>query len=166
MVGRLLLTIAAATPLAGCATTLPPPAPGYERVTLADLHRRPDYWHGRDIELRGFAVREFENSNIFPSYGAYCDGGMAGYLSAVGVEWPGERGDPMPYNRSYVLLRGTFENTRYGRRPDLDTEEGIVIVMANSWSFGPIHDVEIAAVFTDPKPTCSSAPMDQEGWEP
>lgn len=146
--------------------SLPPPVPGYERVSIAQLHANPERWDGQAIEVYGFAVREFENSNLYPSYGAYCGGSGGGYASAVGVEWPDELSTPLPYNRSYVLLRGTFENTRYGRRPDLDTDEGIVIVIANSWSFGPIRDIEIAAVLSDLKPTCSSAPMDQEGWRP
>src|SRR5580765_3208426 len=94
--------------LAGCTT--PDGAarvPSIAHANPASIAASPSRWDGREVEVVGLLVWQFENLGLYQSYGAYCRGGEKVAISADWQNWPGiTKAD----NRREVVVRGIFRN--------------------------------------------------------
>jgi len=94
--------------LAGCTTVAqhrPPTRPA--KVNPASIAAAPATWDGREVEVVGLVVWEFERLGLYQSYGAYCRGGEKVAIYVQWQDWPGvSRAD----NRRTVMVRGIFRN--------------------------------------------------------
>ena len=78
---------------------------GIVRINPASLATDPARWDGRQVEVVGLLVWEFENLGLYQSYGAYCRGGEKAAIHVQWSQWPGvTRKD----SRRQVVVRGTF----------------------------------------------------------
>src|SRR6476660_9838782 len=94
--------------LAGC-TTVPsaPRSVGPAKVNPASIAATPATWAGRQVEVVGLLVWEFERLRLFQSYGAYCRDAEKTSIAVDWNKWPGvSRAD----NRRMVMVRGIFTN--------------------------------------------------------
>ena len=84
---------------------------GIVRINPASLAADPARWDGRQVEVVGLLVWEFENLGLYQSYGAYCRGAEKAAIAVDWDKWPGvTRAD----NRRRVAVRGTFRHV-YGK---------------------------------------------------
>jgi hypothetical protein len=97
--------------LSACATTRGLTGQsGPVKINPASLAANPAAYDGRQVEVVGLVVWEFERLGLYQSYGAYCRGAEK---SAIAVDWHSWPGVIKVDNRRMALLRGTFRN-RYG----------------------------------------------------
>jgi hypothetical protein len=111
---QMTLMAAATFMLAACATPSRP-RDTIAKVNPASIAASPAEWDGRQVEMVGLLVWEFENQALYQSYGAYCRGGENAAIHAQWEQWPGvTRKD----SRRRVVVRGTFRNKVGMRQPD------------------------------------------------
>ena len=90
--------------LSACATTTGQPS-GPIKVNPASIAANPTAYNGREVEVVGLVVNEFEHHELAQSYGAYCRGADN---SAISVHWDNWPGVTKADNRRMVMVRGTF----------------------------------------------------------
>ena len=76
---------AATVLLAGCATVAPSPA-GPAKINPASLAAAPAQWDGKEVEVTGLLVWEFERLRLFQSYGAYCRDAETSSMAWIGPD--------------------------------------------------------------------------------
>ena len=92
--------------LAGCAT-ISKPRDTIAKVNPASVAASPAEWDGRQVEMVGLLVWEFENLALYQDYGTYC---RAGERTAIYVDWHNWPGVTRGDNRRRVVVRGVFRN--------------------------------------------------------
>lgn len=105
---KIMLVIAAAAVLPGCATlrTLKQ-GDGIARVNPASIASAPAEWDGREVEMIGLLVWESDTLGLYQSYGAYCRRGEQSAIHVDWTQWPGvSRAD----SRRRAIVRGVFRN--------------------------------------------------------
>jgi len=116
--------------LAGC-TSLPDTDIGPPRVEISQLIADPEKYNGMRIRVEGWAVRGFEDHNLYPSRAAACN--RRGKATEVGAEWD-ESHLAYPSMREGVF-DATFRNKLSGAQPDGS------IIINTAMSFGPLEDI-------------------------
>jgi hypothetical protein len=133
--------------LSACATTRGPAGP--VKINPASLAANPGAYDGRDVEVVGLVVWEFERLGLYQSYGAYCRGAEK---SAIAVDWHSWPGVTKADNRRMVLLRGTFHN-RYGvAQPGRS-----IVISSGAPGPGPLEPGTIVRWLSRPEKSCPRA---------
>ena len=143
------ISIAAATfMLAGCATT-PRPRDTVARVNPASVAAAPAEWDGRQVEMVGLLVWEFENLGLYQDYGTFCRGGERTAISVDWRNWPGvTRAD----SRRRVVVRGVFHNKVGVPQPN-----GSIMVSNAAPGPGPLEPGQVVRWLSPPRKPCPKA---------
>ena len=142
MIRSASLALVVAISLSGCTTMLRDP--DFMQVTIAELRADPEAWDGRKVEVRGYAVSEFENYNLYPNIEAFCRQLTDNRVGlSVGVEWWDANRSGI--NRRIVIVRRTFENLLSARPP---------LTVSSAHSFGPITEPFVAEVYPQQMGEC------------
>jgi len=146
---RLMLTAIALT-LSACAIVRDRgPADGVARINPASVAASPGTWDGRQVEMIGLLVWEFENLGLYQSYGAYCRGAERAAIYVNWRAWPGiTRAD----NRRRVMIRGTFRNLANNKQSD-----GSILVTNAAPGPGPLEPGSIVRWLSPPLKPCPVA---------
>src|SRR6476659_1407229 len=118
--------------LAGCTTVAqhrPPTRPA--KVNPASIAAAPATWDGREVEVVGLVVWEFERLGLYQSYGAYC---RSAEKSAIAVDWHSWPGVTKADNRRMALVRRTFHN-HYG----VAQHDGSIVISNGAPGPGPLE---------------------------
>lgn len=129
--------------LVGC-TSVPDTEIGPPHVEIADLVAAPEKYDGMRIRIEGWAVRSFEDYNLYPSRAAACD--RRGKSINVGAEWDDSH---LPYRSMRKgVFDATFRNKLLRSQPDGS------IVISTAMSFGPLEDIRLVEWKSASSPTC------------
>lgn len=145
-----IVLIAAAITLSTCAAIrIPERGDGIVRINPASLAAEPARWDGRQVEVVGLLVWEFENLGLYQSYGAYCRGGEKAAIHVQWSQWPGvTRKD----SRRRVIIRGTFRNRVGVAQPD-----GSILVTNAAPGPGPLEPGHVVRWLSRPAKPCPRA---------
>lgn len=143
----ILWTLASLT-VAACAT-LPGPRDGVAHVNPASVAASPAEWDGREVEMVGLLVWEFENLAFYQGYGAYCRGGER---TAIYVDWHNWAGVTRADNRRRVMVRGVFRNKVGVKQPD-----GSILLSNAASGPGPLEPGHVVRWLSPPAKPCPRA---------
>ena len=147
---RRILVTTVVLALTGCATVSRHREPaGPAKVNPASIAAEPSTWDGRDVQIVGFLVWEFERLGLYQSYGAYC---RDAEKSAIAVDWHSWPGVTRADNRRQVMVRGTFRN-RYGT----PQPGGQIIISNGAPGPGPLEPGAIIRWLSPPAKPCPKA---------
>ena len=136
--------------LSACATTRGPAGPvGPTKINPASLAANPAAYDGREVEVVGLVVWEFERLGLYQSYGAYCRGAEK---SAIAVDWHSWPGVTKADNRRIALVRGAFHN-RYG----VAQHDGSIVISNGAPGPGPLEPGSIVRWLSLPDKPCPKA---------
>jgi hypothetical protein len=134
--------------IAACATR-PAPRDAIAHVNPASVAASPAEWDGREVELVGFLVWEFENQALYQSYGAYCRGAEKAAIYVQWEQWPGvTRKD----SRRRVVVRGTFRNKVGVPQPG-----GSILISNAASGPGPLEPGHVVRWLSPPLKPCPRA---------
>ena len=142
--------IAASITLSTCASIRPHErGDGIVRINPASLAADPARWDGKQVEIVGLLVWEFENLGLYQRYGAYCRGADKAAIYVQWAQWPGvTRKD----SRRRVIVRGIFRN-KVGV-----TQPGGAILVSNAASGpGPLEPGQVVRWLSKPAKPCPRA---------
>ena len=146
---RLVILIAAASvTLVGCATTSRP-RDTIAHVNPASIAASPAEWDGREVEMVGLLVWEFENLGLYQSYGAFCRGGER---TAVYVNWHNWPGVTRSDSRRQVMVRGVFHN-----RTSVTQPNGSILITNAAPGPGPLEPGQVVRFLSAPLKPCPKA---------
>jgi hypothetical protein len=115
----------------------------------ASIAAAPASYDGREVEVVGLLVWEFENLGLYQSYGAFCRGGEKTAIAVDWDKWPGvSRAD----DRRLVIVRGIFRN-RYG----VAQPNGQIIVSNGTPGPGPLEPGAVVRWLSKPEKPCPKA---------
>ena len=142
--------IAAAATLSACASIRSPArGDGIVRINPASLAADPARWDGRQVEVVGLLVWEFENFGLYQSYGAYCRGAEKAAIHVQWEQWPGvSRKD----SRREVMVRGIFRN-----RVGIPQPGGAVLISTAASEPGPLEPGAVVKWLSRPAKPCPLA---------
>jgi hypothetical protein len=143
----ILWTVASLT-VAACATR-PGQRDGVAHVNPASVAASPAEWDGREVEMVGLLVWEFENFALYQSYGAYCRGGER---TAIYVDWRNWAGVTRGDNRRGVMVRGVFRNKVGVKQPD-----GSILLSNAASGPGPLDPGHVVRWLSPPAKPCPRA---------
>jgi hypothetical protein len=143
----ILWTVASLT-VAACATR-PGPRDEVAHVNPASVAASPAEWDGREVEMVGLLVWEFENLAFYQSYGAYCRGGER---TAIYVDWHNWAGVTRGDNRRRVMVRGVFRNKVGVKQPD-----GSILLSNAASGPGPLEPGHVVRWLSPPAKPCPRA---------
>jgi hypothetical protein len=118
--------------LVGC-TSVPDTENGPPLVEIADLVAAPEKYEGMRIRIEGWAVRSFEDYNLYPSRVAACD--RRGKSNKVGAEWDDSH---LTYR---TMRKGVFDATFRNKFFRSQPEEPMIV--STAMSFGPLEDIRV-----------------------
>ena len=145
---KIILWTVASLAIAGCATR-PAQRDRIAHVNPASVAASPAEWDGREVEMVGLVVWEFESLALYQSYAAYCRGGEHTAIYADWRVWPGvTRGD----NRRRVIVRGVFRNKVGVKQPD-----GSILVSTGAEGPGPLDPGYVVRWLSPPLKPCPKA---------
>ena len=146
---RSVSLVAAATfTLAACATPSRP-RDTIAHVNPASIAASPAEWDGREVEVVGLLVWEFENQALYQSYGAYCRGAEKGAIHVQWEQWPGvTRKD----SRRRLVVRGIFRNKVGVRQPG-----GSILISNAAPGPGPLEPGSVVRWLSPPAKPCPKA---------
>lgn len=146
---RLVLLPALAL-LTGCAAgTSVVRTAGPAKVNPASIAANPAAYDGREVEVVGFLVYEFEHHGLHQSYGAYCRAGEKTAIYASWERWPGvTRAD----NRRQVVVRGRFHNLQGVVQPN-----GKLLLSNGAPGPGPLEPGYVVRWLSAPSKPCPKA---------
>jgi starvation-inducible outer membrane lipoprotein len=134
--------------IAACATR-PAARDAIAHVNPASVAAAPAEWDGREIEMVGFLVWEFENQALYQSYGAYCRGAEKAAIYVQWSHWPGvTRKD----SRRRVVVRGTFRNKAGVPQPG-----GSILISNAAPGPGPLEPGHVVRWLSRPLKPCPRA---------
>lgn len=139
----LFITLVFGLAQAGC-TSLPDTQIGPPRVEIADLVGAPEKYEGMRIRIEGWAVRSFEDYNLYPSRAAACD--VKGKSMNVGAEWD----DSHLTYRS--MRKGVFDATFTNKLSQSQPDGSITV--STAMSFGPLVDIRLVEWKSAPSSSC------------
>lgn len=142
--------IAAAVTLSACASIRSPArGDGIVRINPASLAADPARWDGRQVEVVGLLVWEFENFGLYQSYGAYCRGADKAAIHVQWGQWPGvSRKD----NRRRLVVRGIFRNRVGAPQPN-----GAILISNAAPGPGPLEPGQVVRWLSPPLKPCPRA---------
>jgi hypothetical protein len=146
---RFIVSVAAATfMLAGC-STLSKPRDRFAKVNPASVAASPAEWDGRQVEMVGLLVWEFENLGLYQDYGTFCRGGERTAIYVNWRNWPGvKRAD----SRRLVVVRGVFRNG-----PGVNQTGGTILVTNAAPGPGPLEPGQVVRFLSRPAKPCPKA---------
>src|SRR5258705_9570679 len=106
--GSVSVTAMATIMLAACAT-ISKPRDAIARVNPASVAASPAEWDGRQVEMVGLLVWEFENLALYQDYGTFCRGGER---TAIYVDWHNWPGVTRADSRRRIVVRGVLRNRK------------------------------------------------------
>jgi hypothetical protein len=122
---------------------------GIVRINPASLAADPARWDGRQVEVVGLLVWEFENLGLYQSYGAYCRGGEKAAIHVQWSQWPGvTRKD----SRRRVIIRGIFRHKVGVAEPD-----GSILITNAAPGPGPLEPGRVVRWLSPPAKPCPRA---------
>ena len=139
--------VATAVVLAGCAT-LTKPRDSVARVNPASIAASPGEWDGRQVEMVGLLVWEFENLGLYQDYGSFCRGGER---TAIYVDWHSWPGVTRADSRRRVVVRGVFHNRK------IVQADGSMIVTSGFPGPGPLAPGQVVRWLSAPAKPCPKA---------
>lgn len=132
---------------AACVTRSAPRGDGIVRINPASLAADPARWDGKQVEIVGLLVWEFENLGLYQSYGAYCRGAEN---AAIAVDWDKWPGVTRKDSRRRVVVRGTFRYV-YGKSgPN-------IVVSTGAPGPGPLEPGGVVRWLSKPAKPCPRA---------
>jgi hypothetical protein len=142
------IILTAALALSACATLRhsAPAADGIARVNPASVAASPAEWDGREVEMIGLLVWEFEHSGLHQSYGTYCRGGEK---TAIYVNWRSWPGVTRRDSRRRVVVRGTFRNLQGVTQPG-----GAILLSNAAPGPGPLEPGAVVRWLSPPMKLC------------
>ena len=145
---KAILLGSAAIALSACAAIRDsrPMADRIARVNPASVAASPAAWDGREVEMVGLLVWEFENLGLYQSYGTYC---RRGEKTAVYVPWDSWAGVTRADNRRRVIVRGTFRNRVGVTQPD-----GSIVISTGAPGPGPLEPGVVVRWLSAPLKSC------------
>ena len=143
----ILWTVASLT--VGACATRPGPRDGVAHVNPASVAASPAEWDGREVEMVGLLVWEFENLAFYQGYGAYCRGGER---TAIYVDWHNWAGVTRADNRRRVMVRGVFRNKVGVKQPD-----GSILLSNAASGPGPLEPGHVVRWLSPPAKPCPRA---------
>src|SRR6185369_5932511 len=118
-------------------------------INPASLANAPQQFDGRQVEVTGLLVWEFENLGLYQSYGAYCRGGEKAVIYVDWGHWPGvTKAD----SRRQVIVRGTFRNRGGVAQPN-----GSILISTGAPGSGPRGPGNIVRWLSRAAKPCPSA---------
>lgn len=145
---RMILIATVASALAACAIT-PKPRDTIAKVNPASIAASPAEWDGRQVEMVGLLVWEFENLALYQDYGTYCRAGERTAIYVNWHNWPGvTRGD----NRRQVMVRGVFHNRQGVTQPN-----GTILLTNAAPGPGPLEPGGVVRFLSRPAKPCPKA---------
>jgi len=138
-----LSVVAVAVALTGCAT-LPRPRDTVAHVNPASIAASPAEWDGRQVEVVGLLVWEFENLGLYQDYGTFCRGGER---TAIYVNWHNWPGVTRADSRRQVVVRGTFHSG----------PNGTIVVTNAAPGPGPLAPGRVVRFLSKPAKPCPRA---------
>jgi starvation-inducible outer membrane lipoprotein len=144
----IILVAAAALMLAACATT-PRPRDTIARVNPASVAASPAEWDGRQVEMVGLLVWEFENLGLYQDYGTFC---REGERTAIYVNWHNWPGVKRADSRRRVVVRGVFHNG-----PGVIQPNGAIPVTNAAPGPGPLDPGQVIRWLSPPAKPCPKA---------
>ena len=146
---RSVLLVAAATiMLAACATTSRP-RDTIAHVNPASVAASPTEWDGREVEMVGLLVWEFENLGLYQDYGTFC---RAGERTAIYVDWHNWPGVTRADSRRRIIVRGIFHNRQGVTQPN-----GAILVTNAAPGPGPLEPGRVVRFLSRPAKPCPKA---------
>lgn len=143
---RSIAFVAATIALAGCAT-LSSPRDRVATVNPASVAASPAQWDGRQVEMVGLLVWEFENLGLYQDYGTFCRGGEH---TAIYVDWHSWPGVKRADSRRRVVVRGVFHNGEV-------VQPGIIVVNNAAPGPGPLAPGQVVRWLSAPAKPCPKA---------
>ena len=144
-----IMVTAASLAVAACATRATAPRDAIAHVNPASVAAAPAEWDGREVEMVGLLVWEFENLALYQSYGAYCRGGER---TAVYVDWHAWGGVTRRDSRRRVIVRGVFRN-----RVGVKQSDGSILVSNAAAGPGPLEPGHVVRWLSAPLKPCPKA---------
>jgi hypothetical protein len=136
--------------VAGCAVQPGSrPRTGVAHVNPASVAASPAEWDGREVEMVGLLVWEFENLAFYQSYGAYCRGGER---TAIYVDWHNWPGVTRKDSRRRVIVHGVFRNKVGVTQPG-----GLILVSNAAAGPGPLEPGYVVRWLSSPAKPCPKA---------
>ena len=118
-------------------------------VNPASVAASPAEWDGREVEMVGMLVWEFENLALYQSYGAYCRGAEKAAIHVRWEQWPGvTRKD----SRRRVIVRGIFRHKVGVAQPD-----GSILISNAAPGPGPLEPGHVVRWLSRPLKPCPRA---------
>ncbi|HKC03191.1 MAG TPA: hypothetical protein VKC17_07795 [Sphingomicrobium sp.] len=145
--GSVSVTAMATIMLAACAT-ISKPSDTIARVNPASVAASPAEWDGRQVEMVGLLVWEFENLALYQDYGTFCRGGER---TAIYVDWHSWPGVTRADSRRRVIVRGVFRNRK------LVQPDGSLIVTSAAPGPGPLEPGQVVRFLSPPAKPCPKA---------
>ena len=102
----ILLIAAMALSLTACATR-PASRDAIAHVNPASLAAAPAEWDGREVEVVGLLVWEYENLGLYQGYGAYCRAESAPRSTSIGALGTGSPGVTIAGRLSFAASSAT-----------------------------------------------------------
>jgi hypothetical protein len=142
------ILISVASVLPACATS-PKPRETVAHVNPASVAASPAEWDGREVEMVGMLVWEFENLGLYQSYGAFCRGGER---TAIYVDWHNWAGVTRADSRRQVIVRGVFHN-----RNGMPQPNGSIGISNAAPGPGPLEPGNLVRFLSRPHKPCPKA---------
>ena len=134
--------------LAACATT-PTPRDAVAHVNPASIAASPAQWDGKQVEIVGLLVWEFENLGLYQDYGSFCRGGEH---TAIFVDWHNWPGVTRADSRRRIAVRGVFHN-----RQGVGGPNGAIVINNAAPGPGPLEPGQVVRFLSRPAKPCPKA---------
>jgi hypothetical protein len=141
--------IATTTILMSACSTIPKPRDTIAHVNPASVAASPAEWDGRQVEMVGLLVWEFENLSLYQDYGTFC---RAGEHTAIYVDWHNWSGVTRADSRRRVVVRGVFRNRNGVTQPG-----GSVLLSNAAAGPGPLEPGQVVRWLSAPAKPCPKA---------
>lgn len=120
--------------LAACVHQAPSPS-AVPTVTVSQLMAAPEMWDGKRVRVQGWAVRSFEDVNLYASRAQACGNRL--HPKVVGAEW-----DDGHFGSADRMRGGVFEGT-FRNRLGVTQPDGTMTISTGQASPGPLEDIEV-----------------------
>ena len=144
-----IFVVAATSTLSACATMTPKPRDTIAHINPASVAASPAEWDGREVEMVGLLVWEFEVLGLYQDYGTFCRGGER---TAIYVDWHNWAGVTRADSRRRVIVRGIFRNRHGVSQPN-----GSILLTNAAPGAGPLEPGQVVRFLSRPAKPCPKA---------
>ena len=123
------------------------PSNGIAHVNPASVAAAPAQWDGREVEIVGLLVWEFENLGLYQDYGAFCRAGSGPPSTSIGTIGP-----ESPERQPAARRRPRRLPQRASAGPD-----GTIIVNNAAPGPGPLEPGQVVRWLSPPAKPCPKA---------